>query len=188
MVYLWSMTNLITCNVLIWLQTLWSVTLLVNLKSAYEIWHAFYSLLYQCGCFKSKPSSANESEYIAFVFTDDHWFMYNVDGGGRESGLHEAAVEVLHDLLLHLVDAENPSGVSQELREQFVSALRREFPLERTPVVLTPLLYPEKCNLSIDQLNPTTLSLPRSVVSNFLVEIMTTYTVTCKDSKWSFKL
>ena len=96
-------------------------------------------------------------------------YSHRTEGGGRESGLHEAAVEVLHHLLLHLVDAENPSGVSQELREQFVSALRREFPLERTPVVLTPLLYPEKSNLSIDQLNPTTLSLPRSVVSSLMI-------------------
>lgn len=72
---------------------------------------------------------------------------------------------MLHHLLLHLVDADNPASVVSELRDQFIGALRREFPVERTPVVLTPLLYPDKNNLSTDQLNPTTLSLPRSVVS-----------------------
>ena len=66
---------------------------------------------------------------------------------------------------MHLLDAENPSGTSTELKEQFLLALRKEFPRERTPVILTPLLYAEEFNLTLDQLNPTSISLPRSVVS-----------------------
>lgn len=87
------------------------------------------------------------------------------EAGGRESGLHEAPAEVLYHLLEHLVDSENPSGTSTELKDQFLAALKKEFPRERTPVVLIPLLYPERFNLTTDQLNPTSVSLPRTVVS-----------------------
>lgn len=87
------------------------------------------------------------------------------EGGGRDSGLNEAPVEILHELLLQLMSGEDVCGVSTKLRDQFISALKREFPRERAPVVLIPLLYGEQNNLGSDQLNPTTLSLPRSVVS-----------------------
>jgi len=93
-----------------------------------------------------------------------------VETGGRETGLQEAAVEVLHLLLLHLLDAANPSATSTQLRDQFIGSLRKDFPSERTPVVLSPLLYDDCYDITTDQLNPTNLSLPRSVVSVVLCD------------------
>jgi len=71
---------------------------------------------------------------------------------------------VLHRLLVDLVDSENPSGTSTELKEQFLAALRRDFPRERTPVILAPLLYSEQFNYTLEQLNPSSVALPNKVV------------------------
>mgnify|MGYP001792821269 CR=1 FL=1 len=106
-------------------------------------------------CIWAQGRYSEKRTYFLFLFTE---------GGGRDSGLHEAPVEILHSLLLHLLSTDDVACVSPELRDQFLAALRRDFPRERVPVVLMPLLHGDKYDLAVDQLNPTSLSLPRNVV------------------------
>lgn len=60
--------------------------------------------------------------------------------------LLELSTEALHLLLTHIVHLwRDPpvSLLSQESIQAFISALQREFPQSRVPVVLAPLLYPD---------------------------------------------
>ena len=62
------------------------------------------------------------------------------------------AIEVLHLLLSHLLQgSEEEVGVSKETIETFVQTLRRDFPRERVPVVLAPLLYREQQDITEDR-------------------------------------
>lgn len=44
-------------------------------------------------------------------------------------------------------------GVNSETKESFLKNLRRDFPRELVPVVLAPLIYPNKPDLPMDKLN-----------------------------------
>lgn len=73
---------------------------------------------------------------------------------GFEGGFGDTAIEVLHLLLSHLLQgSEEDVGVSQESINTFVDTLRRDFPRERVPVVLAPLLYREQLDITEDRWN-----------------------------------
>lgn len=61
-----------------------------------------------------------------------------------EGGLQDCAPEVLHSLLVHLLH-KNPEqfGIGSEQKEAFFANLCKDFPRDRVPVVLAPLLYSE---------------------------------------------
>ena len=71
---------------------------------------------------------------------------------GLEGGLAEVAIEVLHLLLSHLLESpEDEVGVNKEAVETFVRTMRQDFPRERVPVVLAPLLYREQQDITEDR-------------------------------------
>ena len=55
-------------------------------------------------------------------------------------------------LLSYLIlNPEEEMGVSSESVQTFIETLRSDFPLERVPVVLAPLLYKEKKDITEDR-------------------------------------
>ena len=72
---------------------------------------------------------------------------------GLEGGFGDLAIEVLHMLLSHLIlKSEEEMGVCAENVQTFIETLRRDFPRERVPVVLAPLLYKENQDITEDRL------------------------------------
>lgn len=69
-----------------------------------------------------------------------------------EGGFGDLAIEVLHILLSHLIlSPEEEVGVPPENIQTFIATLRRDFPRERVPVVLAPLLYREDQDITEDR-------------------------------------
>lgn len=61
----------------------------------------------------------------------------------ESSGLGDVAIEVLHLLLSYILTSEE-KVISDEQLDAFLNSLRKDFPQERVPAVLAPLLYPHK--------------------------------------------
>lgn len=92
---------------------------------------------------------------------------------GLEGGLGDVAIEVLHMLLTYLIQhTEEETGVSKDTIDAFVQSLRRDFPRERVPVVLMPLIYREQLDITEDRLVPVSVVLPQSVSSIQLADII----------------
>ena len=70
--------------------------------------------------------------------------------GGNSSqetaaGLSEVAIEVLHFLLSYLLQIpKEDNTLTEDQLQSFFTSLRKDFPQERVPTVLAPLLYPVK--------------------------------------------
>ena len=90
----------------------------------------------------------------------------------QEGGLQDIAIEVLHLLLTHLVHSKEQFGIGTEQKKAFLQLLRKDFPRERVPVVIGPLLYPETEDITVEKLTFIT-NMPKSHVSIFY--IMVTY-------------
>ncbi|XP_061899066.1 CCR4-NOT transcription complex subunit 1 isoform X8 [Entelurus aequoreus] len=94
-------------------------------------------------------------------------------GGNQEGGFQDIAIEVLHLLLSHLLFGQKgASGVGQEQIEAFLKTLCRDFPQERCPVVLAPLLYPEKRDILMDRILPDSGELVKTRMESSLAEFM----------------
>ncbi|XP_067012333.2 CCR4-NOT transcription complex subunit 1 isoform X3 [Anabrus simplex] len=84
--------------------------------------------------------------------------------GNQEGGLHDAAPEVLHLILTNLLfGPKDQFGVPPETKEAFLKNLRRDFPRELVPVVISPLLYPYKPDLPMDKINQENSSMPSNM-------------------------
>ncbi len=71
---------------------------------------------------------------------------------GFEGGFGDTAIEVLHLLLSYLLQgSEEEVCVAKESVNTFVQTLRRDFPRERVPVVLAPLLYRDQLDITEDR-------------------------------------
>ena len=73
-------------------------------------------------------------------------FIFSCLPESEDRELLELSTESLHLLLSHIVHLWRDPAVSllpQESIQTFISALQREFPQSRAPVVLAPLLYPD---------------------------------------------
>jgi CCR4-NOT transcription complex subunit 1 len=71
----------------------------------------------------------------------------------HDSGLNEVSAEVLHTLLLYLLQhSEQDLGLTRDTVEAFIGAIRQDFPRERVPVVLAPLLYQQETDITEDRL------------------------------------
>ncbi|XP_065914765.1 CCR4-NOT transcription complex subunit 1-like isoform X2 [Dysidea avara] len=67
----------------------------------------------------------------------------------NESGLNDVPTEILHVLLLYLLQkTPEETGISSESLTTFLDAIRRDFPRERVPVVLAPLLYQNQLDIT----------------------------------------
>ncbi|XP_041794223.1 CCR4-NOT transcription complex subunit 1 isoform X2 [Chelmon rostratus] len=94
-------------------------------------------------------------------------------GGNQEGGFQDIAIEVLHLLLSHLLFGQKgASGVGQEQIDAFLKTLCRDFPQERCPVVLAPLLYPEKRDILMDRILPDSGELAKTMMESSLAEFM----------------
>lgn len=71
---------------------------------------------------------------------------------GQEGGLQDCTPEALHLLLVELLN-KTPEhyGISTELKEAFFENLRKDFPQDRVPVVLAPLLYSEASDVLMEK-------------------------------------
>ncbi|XP_077595839.1 CCR4-NOT transcription complex subunit 1 isoform X5 [Stigmatopora nigra] len=93
--------------------------------------------------------------------------------GNQEGGFQDIAIEVLHLLLSHLLFGQKgASGVGQEQIDAFLKTLCRDFPQERCPVVLAPLLYPEKRDILMDRILPDSGELANTMMESSLAEFM----------------
>ncbi|XP_066569696.1 CCR4-NOT transcription complex subunit 1 isoform X9 [Amia ocellicauda] len=94
-------------------------------------------------------------------------------GGNQEGGFQDIAIEVLHLLLSHLLFGQKgASGVGQEQIDAFLKTLCRDFPQERCPVVLAPLLYPEKRDILMDRILPESGGIAKTMMESSLAEFM----------------
>ncbi|XP_064193447.1 CCR4-NOT transcription complex subunit 1 isoform X4 [Anguilla rostrata] len=94
-------------------------------------------------------------------------------GGNQEGGFQDIAIEVLHLLLSHLLFGQKGAcGVGQEQIDAFLKTLCRDFPQERCPVVLAPLLYPEKRDILMDRILPDSGGLAKNMMESSLAEFM----------------
>ncbi|XP_057692284.1 CCR4-NOT transcription complex subunit 1 isoform X7 [Corythoichthys intestinalis] len=91
----------------------------------------------------------------------------------QEGGFQDIAIEVLHLLLSHLLFGQKgASGVGQEQIDAFLKTLCRDFPQERCPVVLAPLLYPEKRDILMARILPDSGELANTIMESSLAEFM----------------
>lgn len=89
----------------------------------------------------------------------------------QEGGLQDVAIEVLHLLVVHLIRNKDNFGIGNDQKEAFLSTLRKDFPHERVPVILGPLLYPESEDLAVDKLTDIS-SMPKSVFDASLADMI----------------
>ncbi|XP_061100268.1 CCR4-NOT transcription complex subunit 1 isoform X5 [Conger conger] len=93
--------------------------------------------------------------------------------GNQGGGFQDIAIEVLHLLLSHLLFGQKGAcGVGQEQIDAFLKTLCRDFPQERCPVVLAPLLYPEKRDILMDRILPDSGGLAKTMMESSLAEFM----------------
>ncbi|XP_023618634.1 CCR4-NOT transcription complex subunit 1 isoform X12 [Myotis lucifugus] len=93
--------------------------------------------------------------------------------GNQEGGFQDIAIEVLHLLLSHLLFGQKGAfGVGQEQIDAFLKTLRRDFPQERCPVVLAPLLYPEKRDILMDRILPDSGGVAKTMMESSLADFM----------------
>ncbi|XP_073081669.1 CCR4-NOT transcription complex subunit 1 isoform X7 [Manis javanica] len=93
--------------------------------------------------------------------------------GNQEGGFQDIAIEVLHLLLSHLLFGQKGAfGVGQEQIDAFLNTLRRDFPQERCPVVLAPLLYPEKRDILMDRILPDSGGVAKTMMESSLADFM----------------
>ncbi|KAI8491153.1 CCR4-NOT transcription complex subunit 1, partial [Branchiostoma belcheri] len=93
---------------------------------------------------------------------------------GCEESLNDIAIEVLHLLLINLHGPKDKFGIGAEQKEAFIAILKQDFPNERCPVVLTPFLYPDKQDITIDRLvsQAEASTVPRDMMEGSLAEMM----------------
>ncbi|XP_060561916.1 CCR4-NOT transcription complex subunit 1-like [Ruditapes philippinarum] len=89
----------------------------------------------------------------------------------QEGGLQDIAIEVLHLLLAHLVHSKEQFGIGVDQKEAFLKTLRKDFPRDRVPVVIGPLLYPETEDISVDKLTFVT-NMPKTHLDASLADMI----------------
>uniref|UniRef100_A0A8C5QAP2 CCR4-NOT transcription complex subunit 1 n=1 Tax=Leptobrachium leishanense TaxID=445787 RepID=A0A8C5QAP2_9ANUR len=93
--------------------------------------------------------------------------------GSQEGGFQDIAIEVLHLLLSNLLFGQKGAfGVGQEQIVAFLQTLRRDFPQERCPVVLAPLLYPEKRDVLMDRILSDSGGITKTMMDSSLADFM----------------
>ncbi|XP_069701673.1 CCR4-NOT transcription complex subunit 1 isoform X6 [Periplaneta americana] len=91
----------------------------------------------------------------------------------QEGGLHDATPEVLHLILTNLLyGPRDQFGIAAETKETFLKNLRRDFPRELVPVVLAPLLYPNKPDLPMDKVNQDNSTMTNTMLDGSLADLI----------------
>lgn len=99
----------------------------------------------------------------------------------QEGGLQDAGIEALHLLLSHIVRGRDTYGIGKEQKEAFLKTLRRDFPRDRVPAVLSPLLYPETEDIPLNKLSDL-FTMPSSMMDSSLAELMMEGGYSCTSS------
>ncbi|PAA59243.1 hypothetical protein BOX15_Mlig027984g1 [Macrostomum lignano] len=86
--------------------------------------------------------------------------------GGGVAGLQDMSIEMVHLILTKLREEPHRFGASKDLIEAFLRVLRKDFPKQRVPVVLAPLLYAETEDLPVSKAFREPTSLQQMVVSS----------------------
>ena len=85
---------------------------------------------------------------FCFIFPDfktELCFLDSSSSNKETTGLGDASIEVLHVLLSHILTLPKEEKLlTEEQIELFLNSLRKDFPKERVPVILSPLLYSKK--------------------------------------------
>ncbi|XP_071959089.1 CCR4-NOT transcription complex subunit 1-like isoform X2 [Antedon mediterranea] len=92
-------------------------------------------------------------------------------------GLADISIEVLHSLLTYLLQvgkdkSSTVTGVSTAQRNTFLATLRKEFPRDRLPVVLAPLLYSTNEDITMERLLSDSLNVPKGVNESILADAL----------------
>lgn len=100
-------------------------------------------------------------------------------------GLGDVAIEVLHLLLSYLLNpVQEEKIVSEEQLQSFLNSLRKDFPRERVPAVLAPLLYPIKqLQEELIVLNHEVGSIVKVMMEGNMCEIIEELGYTCMTTK-----
>lgn len=88
----------------------------------------------------------------------------------QEGGLHDTTPEVLHLILTSLT--EDKFSISAETKTIFWKRLQRDFPREHVPVILAPLLYPDRPDLPMDKVNQETTIMASNLLENSLPDLI----------------
>ncbi|XP_052816540.1 CCR4-NOT transcription complex subunit 1-like isoform X2 [Mya arenaria] len=99
----------------------------------------------------------------------------------QEGGLQDVAIEVLHLLLAHLIQSREQFGIGIDQKEAFLATLRKDFPRDRVPVVIGPLLYPETEDISVEKLMFIT-SMPKTHLDASLADMILESGFSCTSS------
>ncbi|XP_050435609.1 CCR4-NOT transcription complex subunit 1 isoform X4 [Adelges cooleyi] len=90
-----------------------------------------------------------------------------------EGGLHDSSPEVLHLILSHVFTVDDKDfGISKEVKEVLLQNLRRDFPLEVAPVLLAPLIYPDKPDRPMEKINQDTASISNTMLEPLLADLI----------------
>ncbi|XP_037084920.1 CCR4-NOT transcription complex subunit 1-like [Pollicipes pollicipes] len=85
-------------------------------------------------------------------------------GASDQDGLQESSPEVLHQLISWLLFAPpDQLDKAADSQESFLEAIRQDFPRDRVPVVLAPLIFAESTDIPVDKIRS-----PGNMASNLL--------------------
>ncbi|CAB3987607.1 CCR4-NOT transcription complex subunit 1 isoform X5 [Paramuricea clavata] len=94
-------------------------------------------------------------------------------GGVPEGGLTDVAIEVLHLLLTYLLyTPQKDVGIGEHQKQAFLDTLRKDFPSERVPVVLAPLLYQGVHDMPLSRFNVESSPVPKLMMEDDLSKLM----------------
>uniref|UniRef100_T1ISW7 CCR4-NOT transcription complex subunit 1 n=1 Tax=Strigamia maritima TaxID=126957 RepID=T1ISW7_STRMM len=93
--------------------------------------------------------------------------------GNQEGGLHDTAPEFLHLILSSLFPGSKEQfGIGTKQKDAFLSTLRKDFPRERVPVVLAPLLYSDTEDLPTEKLALDCINTCKTMVEGSLPDLI----------------
>ncbi|XP_071824170.1 CCR4-NOT transcription complex subunit 1-like isoform X2 [Apostichopus japonicus] len=90
-----------------------------------------------------------------------------------EASLADLSVEILHLLLTHLLyRSKDQLGIPATQTAAFLKALKKEFPVEQVPVVLVPLLYSDRQDITMDRITNDPSNIPKGVMDASLADML----------------
>lgn len=105
----------------------------------------------------------------------------------QEGSLQDSAPEFLHLLLIYILHfPKDQVGLTTEQKESFLQSLRRDFPQPRVPVILAPLLYPQKQDILMEKAVSETSTMAKQVddsVADLVREMGYCFTASVEDCK-----
>ncbi|XP_076470610.1 CCR4-NOT transcription complex subunit 1-like isoform X2 [Babylonia areolata] len=156
-------------------QLLPQLSKVLKLNRVQEVVYAFALLN------SSKPDTVQYATQFLRQKIPDLIHSY-VDDGRQEGGLQDAGVEALHLLLSNLLRGRDAYGIGRDQKEALLKSLRRDFPRERVPAILSFLLYPDIEDIPVTQLIELK-NMPSTMMDSSLAELVIEAGYACTSSK-----